>query len=260
LRDAPLQQARLLLHRRRHDPEEERQDLVAVDDHVQRQDQDEQHGAHRAEAGDRELLERPGQLRGVALQVVDEALGLDDQVDLGEAEGAKPVLVRGEDRRQLVAQCRDARDERRDRLRQAARHEDDQADDHRQQHDVDDHDRADPREDRHERGQGAHERAEDEGEQPGQEEDQEDVAEAVEDRGEQPDQDERQHRRAQDEHGRDERALAAVHLDGQHVDGIVVRPTSPPLTVDRQVNGQKIGTSEHRDDEEHDHTTAPSFQ
>ena len=66
---------------------------------------------------------------GVGREVVEEALGLGDEVDLVEAERLEPVLPRREERRQVVAERRDARDERRDRLGEGVRDEDDDQDD-----------------------------------------------------------------------------------------------------------------------------------
>ena len=62
-RDGCLQETRLLRIRRRHDPEQEGQDGVAVEDHVDRQEEHDQQRPHDAEAGDRDLLERARRAR-----------------------------------------------------------------------------------------------------------------------------------------------------------------------------------------------------
>ena len=61
--DRRLEQPRLLRVGRRDEPEQERQDLVAVDDHVDRQEEHDQHRPDRAEAGDGDRLERLDELR-----------------------------------------------------------------------------------------------------------------------------------------------------------------------------------------------------
>ena len=58
-----LEQARLLRVGRRDEPEQEGHDLVAVDDHVDRQEEDDQHRADDAQARHRDLLERLDQGR-----------------------------------------------------------------------------------------------------------------------------------------------------------------------------------------------------
>ena len=54
-RDRRLEQARLFRVRRRDDPEQEGQDVVAVEDHVDRQEEDDQQRPDHAQAGDRDL-------------------------------------------------------------------------------------------------------------------------------------------------------------------------------------------------------------
>ncbi len=68
-RDARLEQRGLVGVVRRDEAEQERQDPVAVDDHVQRQDHHDQDVAEGAEAGDRERLERPDELARVRVEV-----------------------------------------------------------------------------------------------------------------------------------------------------------------------------------------------
>ena len=93
-RDRRLEQARLVGVGRRHEPEEEGQDLVAVDDHVDRQEEHDQHRPDDAQARDRDLLERRDQDRGDVVEVVEDRLRLGQQVDLAEPDGVQPVLPR----------------------------------------------------------------------------------------------------------------------------------------------------------------------
>src|SRR4029453_7659806 len=91
--------------------------------------------------------------------------------------------------------------------------------------------------------QSRDDRAEDERQEPGEEEDEDRVAERVEHRGDDPDEGERQDDRPEHEQCRQQRALSIGQLERRHVAGIVVCGASPPLPADRQVNAQKIGTT-----------------
>ena len=104
--DARLEEARLLGVGGRDEAEQERHDPPAVDDHVQRQDEHEQHVAERPEAGDRELLDRPDELGRVGVEVVQEDRALGREVDLAEADRPEPLLPRREDRRQVALEPR----------------------------------------------------------------------------------------------------------------------------------------------------------
>ena len=84
---------------RRDEPEQEGLDPLAVGDHVQRQDDDQQQVADRAEARDRELLERRRELDGVLADVVEERRGLRRAGRPGEAEAVQALLPGREDRR-----------------------------------------------------------------------------------------------------------------------------------------------------------------
>ena len=119
-RDGRLEQAGLLGVGRRHEPEEEGQDLVAVDDHVDRQEEDDQHRPDHAHAGDRDLLQRRDQDRGHLVEVVEDRRELGQEVDLAEADRVQPGLPRRDDRREVALDLRDRGDELGDRRRECA--------------------------------------------------------------------------------------------------------------------------------------------
>ena len=98
-RDRRLEEPRLLGVGRRDEAEHEGQDLVAVDDHVDRQEEHDEHRPDDAQAGDRDLLERLDEGRAEVVEVGEEGLGLGEQVDLAEADRVEPVLPRLDDRR-----------------------------------------------------------------------------------------------------------------------------------------------------------------
>ena len=175
-----LQEARLLGVGRRDEAEQERQDLVAVDDHVDRQEEDDQQRAERADAGDRDLLERPDQRRrrtrrGCRGRSRPGRRGRPGRARASPASACHGARIVG----QVLADAAGSR--RRTRVidgRQRAGDDDDE----RQQ---DRHRRACRRGSSRRPAAGAgcreliqvDDRAEDEGEQPGQEERQQDVAE-----------------------------------------------------------------------------------
>ena len=138
LRDGRLQEVELLASAGRDEAVHERPDAVLVDDDVDGQDDDDEDGPHRTQAGDRDRLERAHDRRRVVAQEPEGLLGGVDHVDLAEAERLEPILERLEDARQVVDEPRDVGDEVGDRLGQRAGHEDDRPDHHRQQDDVDD--------------------------------------------------------------------------------------------------------------------------
>ena len=94
----------------------------------------------------------------------------DHEVDLGEAELVEPRLERGEDLGQVLAQLREVIDELGDAGRQRLGDEHDQRDHPGEQQEVDDHDGHHARQPRHVGDDPAHDRAQHEGDQPGQEE------------------------------------------------------------------------------------------
>ena len=106
-RDRRLEEARLLRVGRRDDPEQEGQDRVAVDDHVDRQEEDDQHRPDDAQAGDRDLLQRLDEGAGDRVEVAEGGLRLGDEVDLAEPDRVQPRLPRREDRRQVRLDVRE---------------------------------------------------------------------------------------------------------------------------------------------------------
>ncbi len=183
----------------------------AVDDHVERQDQDDEEVAHRAEARDGELLYRTRQLDCVDGDVVEEADRLIGQADLVEPEGVEPLLPRLHEPRQIVAERRHAGDEVGDGLGEGPGDQDDDEHDGPDHRGVDEDDRADARQDRDEPGEARDDRAQDECEEPGQEEDEDDVAEGEEDRPDEAHEDEAEGERPEDENGRHPAALPFRH-------------------------------------------------
>jgi len=114
-----LQEGSLVRVVGRHQAEQERQDPVTVDDHVQRQNHDDQQIPKRADARNRELLQRPHQLARIGIHVGEEHVRLGGKVNLAQAHPIQPRLPRRKDLRQPVAQARDAVDEVADRGRHA---------------------------------------------------------------------------------------------------------------------------------------------
>ncbi len=191
---------------------EERDQPVAVGDHVQREHHREQQVADRAEARHRDLLERHGQLGGVLADVVEEDGRLRLEVDL-QTEAVQAGLPRLQDRRQVRAQAGQVRDEVRDRADQRSR--DHQGDHHEAAEDqqvhgedrtrsADERDGLDPLDDRPE-----HERQE-----PRQEEDHDQVAEDGEDLADEAKDDEPESQREQDEDGVEPAAFSRRELEG----------------------------------------------
>ena len=210
-RDRLLEHLGLGLVARRHEPEHERDQPVAVGDHVQREHDDQQQIADRAQARDGQLLERHGQLGGVLAEVVEEDDRLRLEVDL-QADIVEPRLPRLQDRRQVCPQPRQVGDEVADRANERGR--DDQGDHHEAAEDqqVDREDRAGAGDERH--GLDAlDDRAEHERKQPGQEEDHDQVAEDREDLRDEPEHDERERKGEQDEDGVEPAAFSRRQLE-----------------------------------------------
>ena len=88
------------------DAEQEREDLVTVEDHVDRQEEHDQHRADDADAGHGHLLERLGQGRRDVVEVVEDGQRLGGQVDLPEPDRGQPVLPWLEDLGQVLADLR----------------------------------------------------------------------------------------------------------------------------------------------------------
>ena len=182
LADRTLQQPGVLRVGRRDEPEQERQDLVAVDDHVDRQEEDDEHRADGSDARDRDLLQRRDQHGRELVEVGQDRLDLDHQVHVGQAERIEPVLPRREDRRQILLDLRDRVDELADRPGQCSGHDDEQGEQDRHDQRVDDDRGQGARQPRDARADPGHDRADDEGQQPGEEEREQDVAEEEEGR------------------------------------------------------------------------------
>ena len=216
-RDRRLEQPRLLCVGWRDQPEHEGQDLVPVDDHVDGQEEHDQHRAYDAEAGHGDLLERRDQSPGDLVEVVQDGGRLVDQVDLAEADGVQSVLPGADDLRQVGADVRQRGDQLGDRRGQGPGGEDDDDDEDRHHARIDD-DRGErawqPRDDvDHARD----DRADDEREQPRQKERQQDVAEVEEDRAELPDHHEEESDRGQREDRRDETTIATLRAEVLHL-------------------------------------------
>ena len=226
-RDGCLQETRLLRVGRRHDPEQEGQHGVAVEDHVDRQEEHDQQRPHDAEAGHRDLLERGDERGRDRVEVAQGRLRLGDEVDLVEPDRVQPLLPRAEDRRQAGLDVRDGFGELPDRGGQrAGRDDDDQNED---QHDrgVDQHRGGRPRQARDRVDDPGDDRADDEREEPGQEERQEDVAEVEEQQAELLDDEEEDRDHGQDEQRAQQSTITRSRLAGQH--GISAGPSSPGL-------------------------------
>ena len=162
----------------------------------------------RAQAGDRDLLQRFDQRGGELIEVRQRVLRLGDEVDLAQPDRVQHVLPRREDRRQVRPDVRDRRDELGDRGRQRARGDDHEHDeDHHDQRVHDDRGQG-PRQARVEVDEAADDRADDERQEPRQEERQEDVAEEEERLADQPDDDEEERDDAEHEERADQPAFA----------------------------------------------------
>ena len=177
-----------------HEAQEEVEDRLAVDDDEHRQHEDDQDVAHDPDARDGGLLERTDQVLGGGRQAIEEGVGLGHQVHLAEAEPRQAVRPRLEDRRQLLPQGRHVPDELEERVEQGLRQDDDDRQERDRQDGVDGDDCHDAGEPRHGSQEEPHRRREDEGEQPGQEEREDDVAE-VDPVGRQVRQDDQRRRR-----------------------------------------------------------------
>ena len=95
-------------------------DPVAVRDHVQRQDHDEQQVADRAEARDGELLERLDELAAYSLMLSRNAVACVCRSTFAKPERVQALLPRREDLGQVRAQRRQVADEVLERANSAA--------------------------------------------------------------------------------------------------------------------------------------------
>src|SRR5450756_1834305 len=168
--DRVLQEPRLGGVPRGHQAEDEGEDRLAVDDHEDRQEKEDQHVAHDADAGHGRRLERSDETLGGGRESVEERVRLRDEINLAEAERRQAVRPRLEDRRQLLAQARDVPDELQEGVEQRLCQEHEQRQEHHRQDRVDRDDRNHAREPWHRSQEEPDRRREDEGEQPRQEE------------------------------------------------------------------------------------------
>ena len=97
-----LEQLGLLGVRGRDESEEEADDSVSIDGHVQRQEEDEEQVAEYAQAGDRDVAERLGQFACAVLEVVQQEVDLVVEADLAAADGVEAVLPGLEDLAQIA--------------------------------------------------------------------------------------------------------------------------------------------------------------
>jgi hypothetical protein len=204
--DRDLQHPRLGHERRRNEPVQEREDVLAVERDVDRQDHEQQHVADHADAREGDRLERPHELPRPVLQVGDDRGDLAHEVHR-QPERRQPRLDVGEQDPELGLEFRARLQELIDRGidRRRRLDEDPEQQDHdRQVHDDHRRRRRHSRHPRHEVDQ----RQQRERQQPGEEEQQQDVAKGVEHAAREADHDERERDDGQDQDRVEEPPLA----------------------------------------------------
>ena len=142
-----LQQPGLFVVCGRDDSEEEADDPLLVDRHVQGQEEDEEQIAEDAQTGDRDVADRFGQLTGAVVEVVQQLLHLAVEIDLVPAQRVEPALKGIEEIVQSAVQRArtDDADEAVDRGVELLCDQQDRADDKDDQQRVNEHDGDGPR-------------------------------------------------------------------------------------------------------------------